>query len=194
MTTLEKNLLADCCESQIVNITNTVKYINPATIKEALIAIRKANNIYVVGMRSSFAPAHFLCYGLNQIVGNCQMLTNSEGTLIEKIFNITAADLLIGICLPRYSRYTVELFKTIKEERKLPSIAITAPECSPLSPYADYLLPCDSHSLAFHNSLAGVMFVVEYLITAAALNEPDKTKNRLCEAEGILAKLKTHIS
>ena len=188
-----QNLLTDCWDMQLNNINTTYTNLTTELITKALRTIHKANRIYIIGMRSSFSLAYALHHGLNQLLGNCELVTNSQGALLDKVLHISDKDLLIAICLPRYSNYTVELFKTLKEERQVQTIAITDSVHSPLIKHADILLPCYYNSLSFHNSLTSAIFLLDFLITAVAASMPEKTKLRLSEAESLLKKVKTHI-
>lgn len=186
-------LMKDCYDMQIANITKTQAMLTPELMMQVLEQIQTANKIYVVGMRSSFTAAYALSQGLNQLLGNCDMAANSQGTFEDKVLDISEDDLLIAISFPRYSKYTVELFKALKEERNVKTIAITAEEDSPMQMYADILIPCQHNSLSLHNSMTGAMFIVELILTAISSSMPEKTKMRLNEAAGIFKKLKFHL-
>ena len=187
-----QNLLQDCLDMQIENLKATYTNLTTPLVTEALVKIHKAKRIYIIGMRSSFSLAYTLHHCLTQLLGNCELVTDSKGGLLDKVLDIGEQDLLIAICLPRYSNYTVELFKTLKETRQVQTIAITDSANSPLIKHADLLLPCYYNSLSFHNSLTGAVFLLDFLITAVAASLPVKTKLRLSEAECLLQKAKQH--
>ncbi len=188
-----QSIFRDCYETQTSNINKTYQNISPELFAQALESIQNAENIFVIGMRSSYALAHSLSHGLNQILGNCHIVTNSQGSLDDKVLDMGPNDLLIAISLPRYSLYTVEFFKTLKEERNVRTMAITAAQDSPVGKYADILLPCEYSSLTYQNSLSGAAFIIEALLTSLVLNMPEQAKQRLSEAETILKKLKSHM-
>lgn len=186
-------LMKDCYEMQVANITNTQELLKPELIMQVVEQIQNANKIYVVGMRSSFTAAYALSQGLNQLLGNCDLAANSQGTFEDKVLDINENDLLIAISFPRYSKYTVELFKALKEERNVKTIAITAEEDSPMQMHADILIPCHHNSLSIHNSMTGAMYIIELILAAISSSMPEKTKIRLNEAAGIFKKLKFHL-
>lgn len=186
-------LIKDCYDMQLTNIKETQTLLTPELMSKVVEQIQQANKIYVVGMRSSFTAAYALSQGLNQLLGNCDLAANSQGAFEDKVLDIGDEDLLIAISFPRYSKYTVELFKALKEERNVNTIAITAAEDSPMQMHADTLIPCKYDSLSIHNSMTGAMFVVELILTAISSSMPEKTKMRLNEAAGIFKKLKFHL-
>lgn len=182
------SILANCAENHVNNLKATMAFLTKEAIDKCLDLIENAEKIYIVGMRSSFAIAYYLHQALNQITGNCKLLKADSGDNVDDLLNIGPADLVIGITMPRYSRPTVETIKVIKGfGPKI--IGITDGYSSPLAPLADVILPCSVRSLAFHNSIAGPIFLVDFLITSIAMNKPQKTKNRLEAAEPILKQL-----
>lgn len=188
----QSSILVKCAETQVNNLKTTIDFLSEDTINHCLNLIQKAANIYVVGMRSSFAIAYYLQHELNQILGNCKLVKADSGDNVDTILNLTSSDLVIAITLPRYSKTTVDLLK-ISKGFNPKIIAITDGYNSPLAPLADIVLPCSFRSLAFHNSIVGPIFLADFLITAIAMNEPIKTKNRLDAAELILKQLDIHI-
>ena len=182
------SLLADCADNQVKNITKTLEYISKDTVDQCLSLILGASTIYFVGMRSSYSVAYYLHQALNQIMNNCVLLKSNPGDNVETILGMRPADLVIAVTLPRYSRTTVETVKTIKSYGP-GIIAMTDGYNSPLALYADVVLSCAFHSLAFHNSIAGAILLADYLITAIALKEPQITKARLEAAEPVLKNL-----
>lgn len=190
---LEHNsILNQCADTQLANLKSMIDFLSEDTIDKCLSLIQSASNIYIIGMRSSFAVAYYLHYALNQILGNCVLLKADSSDNVDTLLNIKSTDLVIAITLPRYSRSTVELLKIAKGFNPQ-IIAITDGYNSPLAPLADVVLPCSFHSLSFHNSIVGPIFLIDFLITAIAVREPVKTKNRLEAAETILKKLNIHI-
>lgn len=186
------SILANCTETQLNNLKSMISFLSEETIEKSLNLVLQATNIYIVGMRSSFAVAYYLHHSLNQILGNCKLIKADSGDNVDTLLNIRPSDLVIAITLPRYSKATVQLMKIIKGFN--PKImAITDGYNSPLAPIADVVLPCSFRSLAFHNSIVGPIFLVDFLITAIAIKEPIKTKNRLEEAESILKQLDIHV-
>lgn len=182
------SILADCAENQVNNLRAMMGFLTQETIDKCLDLMLGAANIYIVSMRSSFAIAYYLHQALNQILGNCELLRADSGDNVDDILNIGPDDLVIGITMPRYSRPTVETLRVIKGfGPKI--VAITDGYKSPLAPLADVVLPCAVRSLAFHNSIAGPIFLVDFLITSIAMKEPARTKSRLEAAEPIIKHL-----
>jgi len=185
------NLLVKCADIQIDNITDTLNCLSESSINNCLDILQSARKIYIIGVRTSYAIAYYLYHCLNQSLGNCELLEPIFQDYAEKMQNIESSDLLIAISFPRYVKHVIEIAKIVKDS-KPKVIAITDSYKSPLAALSDVVLPCSFRSLAFHNSISGPIFLVDFLITALAMREPEKTKLRLEDAELLLKKLNLH--
>ncbi|MGO4076327.1 MurR/RpiR family transcriptional regulator, partial [Staphylococcus aureus] len=54
-------------------------------------------------------------------------------------------------------------------------LLITDSYSSPLTKYAQYVLPCSSASAGSHNSVVSAIFIVDYILSALAINDPERT-------------------
>lgn len=187
-------LLVKCAGQHTANIEATVDFLSDDMIHNCLELIKNADKVYVSGVRTSFAAAYYLYQGLNQLMGNCELLEPCSGHLVEQTMNITDRDLIVAVCLPRYARSVVDLVKTVKQSRAAKVVAITDGYTSPLVAASDVVLPCAFNSLAFHNSIAGAVLIADLLITAIAMENPANTKKRLAEAEAVFQAMRFHVN
>jgi DNA-binding MurR/RpiR family transcriptional regulator len=180
---LSKNsIIVKCEETQVANIAKTASFLTDETMNAFHKLVKNAHKIYIIGVRSSYAPAYQLYHELNQILGNCELLKAARGDNVTTMLNITREDLIIAITLPRYAKTTIDIVNTLKKlNPKI--IGITDGYNSPLAAVSDLILPCAFRSHAFHNSIVGLAFLIDFLITSVALNNPEKTRNRLDAAE-----------
>src|SRR5699024_5761132 len=100
-------------------------------------------------------------------------------------------DVLVAISYPRYAKRINEFVK-IAKERNVKIIIITDTYSSPLVDYADVIIPCDSNSLAFHNSPILSLIAIDYIINSLALKESRKNSNRLDAIDHTLKRLNYH--
>lgn len=187
----QSDLWIRCAENQISNIQRTVEMISGDTLNKTLEMIVSANRIYCASVRSGLPVAQFLTHGFNRLMGNCELVIADQTDWVDKVYNFTDSDVVIATSFPRYARRTVE-FVTRAKENHAEIIAITDSYSSPLVQHADIILLCNSSSLAFHNSTIASMFLADYLITAIAINYPDKTKARLDKINTILTEMNYH--
>ncbi|PFO06603.1 transcriptional regulator [Bacillus sp. AFS076308] len=187
----QSNLWQRCAENQLQNIQSTFEMITGETLDQALEMIVSAERIICTSVRSGMPVAQYLTFGLNRLLGNCDLIVSDLSDWIDKAASLTSSDLVIAASFPRYARRTVEFVNAAKE-KNAKVISITDSYSSPLVKYSDLILPCSSSSIAFHNSAISSIFVADYLISALAINYPEKVKSRLDEVNSILTKINYH--
>ncbi|WP_050184389.1 MurR/RpiR family transcriptional regulator [Domibacillus robiginosus] len=187
----ENNLWGRYAESQISSIQDTMNMITPEVLEQTVEKIILAERIICTSVRSGMPVAQYLTHGLNRLLGNTQMIVADVSDWVDNIVNMTSNDLVIAISFPRYARRIIDFTKTAKGNG-VQVISITDSYSSPLMKYSDLILPCNSSSIAFHNSAVSSMFVADYLISAIAINYPEKTKERLDKVNEILTNMNYH--
>lgn len=161
-----ENILSSVLNSDISNIKNTLSLIDKKSFNNAVDSIVKAENIYILGLRSASAPASFLGFYLNHIFQNIKIVSSfSASEIFEQMFRIGENDVVIGISFPRYSKRTINALKYAKT-RNAGVIAITDGPESPIAAYADCSLFARSEMVAFADSLVAPLSVINALIVA----------------------------
>ncbi|MCM3790000.1 MurR/RpiR family transcriptional regulator [Domibacillus indicus] len=187
----ENNLWGRYAESQISSIQDTMNMITPEVLEQTMDKIVSAERIICTSVRSGLPVAQYLTHGLNRLLGNTQLILADVSDWVDSIVNMTSNDLVIAISFPRYARRIIDFTETAKRN-EVQVISITDSYSSPLMKHSDLILPCNSSSIAFHNSAVSSMFVADYLISAIAINYPEKTKERLDKVNEILTNMNYH--
>lgn len=161
-----ENILSSVLNSDISNIKNTLTGIEPESFNKAVDSIAKAENIYILGLRSANALANFLGFYLNLMFKNVNVVCSfSASEIFEQMFRIGENDTVIGISFPRYSKRTINALKYAKT-KNAKIIAITDGPESPISANADYSLYARSEMVSFADSLVAPLSVINALIVA----------------------------
>ncbi|MCM3654119.1 MurR/RpiR family transcriptional regulator [Metabacillus litoralis] len=187
----EDDLWGRYAESQIQNIQNTMDMISQDALEQTQKMIMSANRIICTSVRSGLPVAQYLTHGLNRLFGNTSLVVADVSDWVDSIVNMNENDIVIAISFPRYARRIIDLARTAKMNG-VKIISITDSYSSPLVSYSDLVLPCNSSSIAFHNSAVSSMFVADYIISALAINYPEQTKKRLDKVNGILTDMDYH--
>lgn len=179
------DVLAAVLTQDMENIRKTLDGTSREDFSAAVGAVCRAENIYVIGVRSSSALAGFLSYYLNLIFGQVQYITASgESGVFEKLLPMRENDLLIGIGFPRYSSQTVQAMRFAKNSGA-EVLAITDTKGSPLARIADYTLAARSDMASFADSLVAPMSLINALIVAVGNRRKDQVSENLNRLEGI---------
>lgn len=189
---LTKNdLWVQYVDFQINSIQNTFDVITNESLEKTIKVILNARNIYCTGVRSGLPVAQYLTHGLNRLLGNTKLQNADQSDWIDDVAGFDSSDVVIAISYPRYARRIIDLVSQAKKADAT-VIAITDSYSSPLAKHADLILPCNSSSLSFHNSITTSIFLVDYLITAVAAQNHEKIKSRLDKVNDILTEINYH--
>lgn len=174
--------------SQLAHITNQV---DESTLDKAVDLIDNARSICCTCVRSGLPAGQYLSQNVNRIKGNCNLIIADVSDWIDEVVSMDENDVLVAISYPRYAKRINEFVK-IAKERNVKIIIITDTYSSPLVDYADVIIPCDSNSLAFHNSPILSLIAIDYIINSLALKESRKNTNRLDAIDHTLKRLNYH--
>jgi DNA-binding MurR/RpiR family transcriptional regulator len=178
-------------ENHINNIQNTMDMISHDSLEQTQKLIMSANRIICTSVRSGLPVAQYLTHGLNRLLGNTSLVVADVSDWVDNVVNMDDNDLVIAISFPRYARRIIDFARTAKMNG-VKIISITDSYSSPLNSFSDLVLPCNSSSIAFHNSAVSSMFVADYIISALAINYPEQTKKRLDKVNEILTEMDYH--
>jgi DNA-binding MurR/RpiR family transcriptional regulator len=188
----ENDLWGRYAENQFRNIQKTMEMISQDSLKQAQELIMSANSIKCTSVRSGLPVAQYLTHGLNRLFGNTSLFVADVSDWVDSVVEMDENDLVIAISFPRYARRIIDFARTAKANG-VKVISITDSYSSPLTSFSDLVLPCNSSSIAFHNSAVSSMFVADYIISALAINYPEQTKKRLDKVNAILTNMDYHI-
>ena len=152
---------------------------NPSNVKnlpKALEMITKASHIYISGgMRSSGLATVFA--GSLRLLGlKTHELCYGSFAFSQQLRMATPEDLIIAICLPRYTPDIVEDLKKL-QKKGIPVIVITDTGLSPVLPYADLSFCCALPSTYYLPSCAGVLSLIDVLCRGVS-HQVDSEKYR----------------
>ncbi len=142
--------------------------VDRAVFQNAVQAILKAKNIYIIGARSASALASFLGYYLNFMFDSVHIITSSTaGEVMEQLINLSAEDAVIAFSFPRYASSTVQGAAYCRSVGAA-VIGITNSIVSALAESCDHVLVAKSDMVSIVDSLVAPFSLVNALIVALA--------------------------
>ena len=182
-----QDILSMVMQSDIEKIHMTLEETERSSFDNAVKVIGKAKRIYVLGVRSAAAIAHFMCFYFNLIFENViSVNTSSVSETFEQILRVGEEDVVIGISFPRYSHRTVQAMKYARDQGAN-VIAITDSMASPLAGIAQYTLTAKSDMASFVDSLVAPLSLVNALIVALGRMKNDEISRTFETLEQIWA-------
>jgi DNA-binding MurR/RpiR family transcriptional regulator len=177
---LEKVLTSD-----VDKIKHTLDTIDREAFDGAVDQLIAAKNIYVFGVRSSFALATTLSYSLRMVFDNVHLIQSTSGSeVFEQMLGIGPDDVLIAISFPRYSKRVVNAVE-FAHRAGADVVALTDSAAAPIAAYANQLLTAQSDMASFMDSLVAPLSIINALIVALSRKRQDDVTERLRKLEQI---------
>ena len=165
--------------------------LNKSNLDKVVKLIEKSRNVYCTCVRSGLPVGQYFSQNVNRINGNCSLIVADVSDWVDEIVSMNSGDLLVAISFPRYAK-RINDFVKIAREKNVKIVVLTDNYSSPLVDYGDVVIPCNSASLAFHNSPVTATVAVDYIINALAIRESHTEPNRLDEVNNILKRINYH--
>lgn len=181
------DILTKVLQEDIRNLSETLRDISREAFHQAVTDMTRARRIYVVGLRGAHAPALVLALYLRFLEKQASPVIPGYGDVWNTLHGMDKEDLVIGISLPRYTRLTIEILEYAKAKGARVG-AITDSLISPLARNADWVLPVHSRLDSFIESFTAAMSLVNALLTALSVQNPEETMKALKEREGLWQK------
>lgn len=171
----EVDILYDVLIKSKNDINWLMNNINEESFKSVVKLISEAENVYLVGSRSSYSVTYFLGFGLSWIRDNVHII-DSTNLNFDKLADINEKDVLLSVSLPRYLKSTIDIHK-YGFSRNAKTICITDTISSPLVKYSTYPILINNEILSYSDNVIPVMCIVTGLLNAvAAVNEHSSDK------------------
>lgn len=181
----EGDVLDKVLQANIDNIRHTVDGISRSAFRDAVDALVRARNIYIMGVRSSAMLADFLAYSLQMIFDNVHLVESGGGNdMFRQMIAMGEGDVLVAISFPRYSKRVI---KAVEFARNAGAdvVALTDSAESPIAPAAAQLLIAQSDMASYVDSLVAPLSIINAIIVAVSRAREDAVKSRLTALEHI---------
>lgn len=178
------DVLTKVLQEDIRNLSRTLQEISLDTFHQAVVDMQSARRIYIVGMRGAHAPALVLSLYLRFLNKQASAVIPGYGDVWNTLHGMGSEDLVIGISFPRYTRLTIDVLEYAHEQGARVG-AITDSPFSPLARNADWVLPVHSRLDSFIESFTAAMSLVNALLTALSVQDPEETMKALKERESL---------
>ncbi len=175
---LEKVLLTN-----VDNIRHTLDSISRVAFHDAVEAIVKARNVYIIGVRSSAMLANFFSYSLQMIFDNVRLIDTTAGSeLFQQMMSIGEGDVMVAISFPRYSKRVI---KAVEFARRAGAdvVALTDSAESPIAASAQQVLIAQSDMASYVDSLVAPLSLINAMVVAVSRSRQEEVRDRLQKLE-----------
>ena len=179
------DVLEKVLNTNVDNIRHTLESISRTAFHDAVDALVKAKNIYIIGVRSSAMLANFLSYSLQMVFDNVRLIDTTAGSeLFQQMMAIGEGDVLSAISFPRYSKRVI---KAVEFARRAGAdvVALTDSPEAPIAPSAQQVLIAPSDMASYVDSLVAPLSLLNAIIVAVSRTNEEAVRERLQKLEHI---------
>ena len=133
------DLARDCISATLSGIERLGLELDDAAFEQAVDLVVNTDNIYVVGVRRSFAVADYLVYNLQHTNKRIHLVSGLGGSYREQMRSIRPNDLVIAISFTPYAKETQHCLR-IAQHNQAKTLIITDSTLSPLAKRANSCL------------------------------------------------------
>jgi DNA-binding MurR/RpiR family transcriptional regulator len=170
-------VLSEIFNTEVTNLDQTLGDQSATAFNAARLALGRAQNIYILGLRSLFPATYYLHYVCSMFCGNTTLLNGTGGTLADELRRIDAKDVLIAFSFSPYAVTSVKACDFARE-RGANIIAITDSPGSPIAVGASVTLLAPNASPSLVPSILPAIAVAQ---TLAAVMVTDGGEEKLAE-------------
>lgn len=174
--------LAEVVQRDSQHLNRMIKMVDHDTLDSAAKALREARHRVILGRGVGHVMGMILAFYLTQAGVPCIAALPSDFS--NQAANLDAGDLLVVISFHPYSRETVDAAAFAKQNG-VPILALSDRADSPLSAYADILIPVSSEDLLFSASLTSFAALAHAFAIVLATQDRSGTLKRLKAADRV---------
>ena len=186
----KKNIYSDIIDADFKNLENLLEKFPESQLEQAVKFIIKAQRVYVIGMRSSYAPAFLLSHYLNHIGISSELLDYQAGRLLDRVIHIGPQNVVIGISFPRYFRETVEVLDYAKS-KGAKTIVITDTLLSPGAHKGDVVITAKYHTPIPFLSYVSTLSLINCLVFGVIMKRKNQSVALVAGIEQMLEEWKS---
>ncbi|CAI8740462.1 Transcriptional regulator [Pseudomonas sp. IT-P44] len=161
------DLARECIDATLSGIERLGLELDDQAFDKAVDLVVNADNIYVVGVRRSFAVADYLVYNLQHTNKRIHLVSGLGGSYREQMRSVRANDLVIAISFTPYGKETQHCLR-IAQHHQAKTLIITDSNLSPLAKRANTLLLVNEGSSFAFRSLSATLCLCQALFIAVA--------------------------
>lgn len=170
------------------NIDATLGMVEEEQFEAAVTRLSSARRIVVVGNLTSHCIASYAAMAINRLRGGTVLMTNESMDLLD----VGGDDAVLVVTFPPYARRSSQVVEWAKA-RGASVVVITDGPLSPVAQQASVLLVCPASGLAAQNSLVAALALVNAVVNAMTVADPDRAIARYGEVNELLSELDTYV-
>lgn len=180
----ETDLISEIAQRDARLIEETAFRLDPDVLRGCADALLRADRVFVIGHRASYALAEYLASTLMQSIGVGTPLSFGTGMAFDIIGSAKAADVLIAISITPYAQQTMNLLQAAKQAG-LRCIVLTDHPLGAPAQIADDVILFETELHAFTSSYVGVLTIIHVMLAMVSQQSGTRSDQFFARADAL---------
>lgn len=163
---------------QMRNMQETLEGLSSEKLEAAADLLMRGRNVYVFGGGAASGLAHYFTFNMRLVRHCVHDLSGSIHGPLQQLMSSGPDDVLLTLGFPRHSYPSIEL-NELAASRGMKVVVITEGFTSPLVQHATVLLPAAVETISFQYAYAGVLTILDAILTLAVFLYPERARTQL---------------
>ncbi|WP_028776088.1 MurR/RpiR family transcriptional regulator [Shimazuella kribbensis] len=177
---------AKIIEKDITTLREMVSHLNQEDLLQAVDLLIQADQILIVGRRTSYVAAHWFASCLSEIRDQVIMSTDISQTL-PKLLSLTERSVVFVISFPRYNHESLDLANYAKQ-RGIKLISITDHILSPFGRIADLTFTTKTHLESGSTAIASILSLLNLFLAGIKMKMEGQIQSRRKQLEQLYSR------
>ncbi len=156
--------------------------ISETAFEKVLQSISKSKKVLTVGLRSSYAPAHWLAFSLRMLCEDAQVYNQNTDDIVQLSSRMDKQWVLIAFSFKRYSKETLDIVRIAKNKGAY-IVAITDDVLAPVSQNADIVLHVPSTDSSTLDVTPPLFVLLHAIVAGMSVIDSEQVRQRILEYE-----------
>lgn len=173
----QPHFYAQVMRKDLSNLERAIAQIREKDLDVAARSIAEARRVVVVGMRTSYAAAHWLSFILNLVRGNTRLYRPDTDDILEMTADAGSEDVWIAISLHRYAKATIQIAERIRQKGAF-VIGLTDSPVAPLADASDVTLTIGSSPTSTIDATPTLFSLMNALVSGVVIRDRERFERR----------------
>ncbi len=177
-----QHFFTEVVKESLGRIEGMLGTISETAFEKVLQSISKSKKVLTVGLRSSYAPAHWLAFSLRMLCEDAQVYNQNTDDIVQLSSRMDKQWVLIAFSFKRYSKETLDIVRLAKNKGAY-IVAITDDVLAPVSQNADIVLQVPSTDSSTLDVTPPLFVLLHAIVAGMSVIDSEQVRQRLLEYE-----------
>lgn len=171
-------------EQDQANILQTINCIQKNDFQMTVEQLIRADKVFIIGLRASFAAAQWLSFTLNILRNDVRLLRPDTEDLFITVPQWNKNTMFIGISFHRYLKETIQLANMAKDRGSF-VCGITDSPVAPISKHSDALLAISPAASSTIDAAPALFSLINAIVASFSVQDKERVEKRRKQYESL---------